>query len=466
MAADDYDVKRLKQVALRLRIARSLQERLSWSADKLHAYRLEELKAFLAYVREHSPWHRERLKALDIDALTFDRFAELPSMTKSDLMENWDAIVTRPGMTLSAAEDHVAMKEADGKPRYFDGDCHVVTSSGTSGLRGVFAYDWDGWATYSASTMQNTRLAMITRRLAEELGRGPRMALVAVDKPTHATGAAHACFSSPNGASIIPFDQPIDDIVRTLNERQPESLVCYGAIIETLIREARAGRLSIPLRMLVANAERVDPAVASEAHEVWDLVLPVLNPWASVETIGTFACPLGKSHLSEDTNIFELVDEHDMPVASGDTSEKIFVTVLYNRLLPLIRYEIPDRFREIEETCACGCPAHRRVDVLGRTEGFYYDDVKVHPALFMARLLEDRRIKRTQVRQTVDGAEIDVVAAEMPDEELLAIGNALSRDLARVGVIDPVVSVTSVDAIRPGKSGKTPSFVPLPKTLS
>lgn len=450
-------------MAERLRIVATLRERLSWPKERQEAFRLTELKAFLAHARKHSPWHRARLQSVDIDALTMDRLADIPPMTKADLMENWDAIVTRPGMTLAAAEDHLAMVAADGKARYFDGDCHVILSSGTSGQRGVYAYDWKGWATYSAGNLRSVRLEKAMKAFAATLGRPPRAAIIAVTKPTHAISALHSCFSRPKASEIISFDLPREALVDRLNDCQPDTLVCYAALVGTLLEEAKSGRLTVPLKVISATGEKIDPAVAAEARKFWDLRLPVLNPWASVETIGAFACERGAGgHLGEDINIFELVDQDDAPVPPGAISDKILVTVLYNRLLPLIRYEIPDKFREIPEPCSCGCPEYRRVDVHGRSEGFRYGDIVVHAAVFDLPLVDDRRINRFQVRQTRRGADVDIVAEGFSPDDLRALGDLISRHLAALGVADPLVNMRAVEALTPGPSGKTPSLVPLP----
>ena len=97
---------------------------------------------------ERSPWHHERLAGVDVAALTADDLSGLPVMTKSDLMDNFDDIVTDRRLTLDVCERHVDALRGD---TYLLDEFHVVASGGSSGQRGVFVYGWDAWATCYSS---------------------------------------------------------------------------------------------------------------------------------------------------------------------------------------------------------------------------------------------------------------------------------------------------------------------------
>jgi hypothetical protein len=56
------------------------------------------------FAKAHSRWHRARLTHVDPDRVTEDSIADIPPMTKHDLMENFDAIVTDPRVTLDVCE--------------------------------------------------------------------------------------------------------------------------------------------------------------------------------------------------------------------------------------------------------------------------------------------------------------------------------------------------------------------------
>jgi phenylacetate-CoA ligase len=102
-AADEAKV-RARHVARFDEIAAELRPRIEWSEHQLREERTRALRSLVATAVERSPWHRGRLSGLDVDALTEADIAHLPTMTKSDLMDNFDAIVTDRRLTLEACE--------------------------------------------------------------------------------------------------------------------------------------------------------------------------------------------------------------------------------------------------------------------------------------------------------------------------------------------------------------------------
>ena len=145
------------------------------------------------------------------------------------------------------------------------------------------------------------------------------------------------------------------------------------------------------------------------------------NAWGMSEGGGVgIPCELARSHLSEDLVIVEPVDEDGLPVAPGERSAKVYLTNLFNRALPLIRYEITDEVTILSEPCPCGS-AHRCVaDIQGRLdEAFVYDGRRVHPHVFRSALARHAGVVEYQVRQTEHGARVTVRCAARVDLERL-----------------------------------------------
>ena len=145
----------------------------------------------------------------------------------------------------------------------------------------------------------------------------------------------------------------------------------------------------------------------------------------------------------------------------GERSAKIFLTNLYNRVMPLIRYEITDEFEVPDGPCSCGSAYVVVKDVHGRADDVfaYASGVTVHPLNFRSVLGKEPAIVEYQVRQTDGGADVDVVARADVDGD--AIRAALEATLSSVGLEAPRVSVRRVDDIDRQGSGKLKRFVPL-----
>ncbi len=70
-------------------------------------------------------------------------------------------------------------------------------------------------------------------------------------------------------------------------------------------------------------------------------------------------------HIMQDTVHIEFVDENNQPVPPNTTG-KILLTDITNYAFPLIRYEIGDEGKYLEEMCSCGRPLPLMDNVRGR----------------------------------------------------------------------------------------------------
>ena len=176
-------------------------------------------------------------------------------------------------------------------------------------------------------------------------------------------------------------------------------------------------------------------------------------------------CDRGGTHISEDQLIVEPVDLAGRPVPPGERSAKVYLTNLYNPVLPLIRYEITDEVTVLPEPCPCGS-AHRRIaDVQGRLDDvFVYQGLRVHPHLFRTALSREAGVVEYQVRQTPAGAAIAVRCAA--PVSLDGLRDRIAAALARAGLDRPQVTVEIVDRLeRPGGPAKLKRFIPLDRGL-
>src|SRR5262245_60548867 len=188
--SQSYETLRQRHIQdMRACIPRAL-DRLSWPAERLKAERNERLRKLVGFAKEHSRWHRARLVRVDAERMTEDSIRAIPAMTKHDLMENFDAIVTDPRVTLDVCEAHLASLRSDA---YLLDRYHVNASGGSSGRRGLAVFDWDAWA---------ESYVMFMRQLIRWRMRDPGSAAkpvvgvaIAAQDPTHASGSLPVTFS-------------------------------------------------------------------------------------------------------------------------------------------------------------------------------------------------------------------------------------------------------------------------------
>lgn len=432
------------------RLSMRYLQRLSWSRERLEDERRRRLRELVAIAQERSPWHRRRLARFDAGTLQEGELSELPVMTKEDVMANFDDIVTDRRLTLSRVESHLAGLGAT--PRYLLERYQTVVSGGSSGVRGVFVYDWRGWAGCYAG---------VFRYFQRDFGGRPiSLAVVAAGSAAHISRAILHTFSDPATIRVlpVPITLPTQQIVAGLNEIQPEALVTYPSGLVELVEAARAGELTITPRCIITAGEPLTAELRLAAESVFDA--SVLNWWVSTEA-GPMGIGCGHGpwmHLSDDLIIVEPVDDEGRAVAPGVRSAKVLLTVLYNDALPLIRYEVSDEVTVLEHACPCGSPHTLVEDVQGRRDdSFSYDRVVVHPHVFRSILGRARGIIEYRVIQTERGARIEI-RGEADHQELR---RQLTDALTVLGVNHPDISITAATGFERQPTGKIKRFIAL-----
>lgn len=437
-------------------LAPEFLSRLRWSREELAAHQRRALRALLTTAVDRSPWHRKRLKNVDVDALDPADLTALPVMTKADLMSDWDEIVTDDRLRLADVDAHLA-DAAD--PGYLFDEYTALASGGSSGRRAVVVYDRDGFALCWLSAF---RRALIDRQTDPELSTGAMaIAWVTAAHPSHLSAAAARTFRNPAIVNIAcPVTWPLERIVAALNHGQPTVLAGYPSALALLAREAATGQLRISPARVLASGEPLLPEIRSAANAAWARL--VLNGWGGTEMgmLGV-TCRSGRMHLAEDVGIVEVVDAAGRAVAAGQCGSRIYVTNLFNHALPTIRYEITDELTVLSDACPCGETTRTIADVQGRQDDiFEYGAATVHPHVFRTAFNRRAAILEYQVRQTERGAEVDVRCIEHLD--VAALVGELQASLGALGLRDAVVTVRQVDRVnRLEHTGKLKRFVPL-----
>ena len=432
-------------------------ERVGWSAERLRKERTARLRELVRVAVERSPWHRARLGDVNLATLNEDTLRELPVMSKQDLMGSFDEIVTDPAVRLVDVNTHIASLDSDA---YFRGELHAVASGGSSGVRGVFVWGWDAWATVQLTALRRSLLDRISD--PELASRPPVAMIIAAENATHFTSAVSETFAT--GAvetHRFRVGAPIDQIVAGLNEVAGDNLATYPSMLARLVGEARSGRLTIEPRRILTMAEPLLPEIRKAAEDTWSA--PVANMWGTSEggvtAIGCFKGP--GMHLTDDLLIIEPVDERGDPVPAGTRSHKIYLTNLFNPLMPLVRYEITDEITLDDEPCACGS-SHRRIqDIQGRNDDMfhYQPNVRVHPQLFRSIFAKHSAISEYQIKQTPTGAEITICATAPVDAGEIA--SEIASALGRSGIHQPFVLIQPAADIPRLATGKLKRFISL-----
>jgi phenylacetate-CoA ligase len=440
-----YRIKRLQDFARGARESRTLLERERWPRERLERFQRERLEELVRYAAARSPFWRERVPSGDFE------LADLPATGKTELTEHFDELVTDPRLKLDALLEHLA--EIDDDALYL-GEYRVMTSSGSSGRKAVFVYDRTGWSGIAAMFLRRSRWTGMTPRLPRL-----RLAMLGGAAPTHMSRrGAQTMRVGIHRVLPLGVTHPLPELVARLNAFKPDHLSVYPSAAALLAEEQLAGRLHIAPEVLVTNSEPLSPALRDRLEEVFG-VRPY-NFYATTEGLFGHDCPEGSLHLFDDMTIVENVDEEGRPVPAGEIGSRLLITNLFNRALPLIRFEVSDLIAVDNEPCPCGRSLLRVRSLEGRAEEVLrLSGVAVHPLQF-AVVTSDPGVREFQVVQEGEALRLRVALRNGAVDAPERLRERVRERLEKLGVARPDVRVETVDALERSAGGKLKMIVP------
>jgi phenylacetate-CoA ligase len=449
---DDADLLRRQQGELQDAYLRGAR-RLRWDADRLATERQRLLRELLVWAAERSPFWRDRLAGRDLATFTEADLPSLPILSRAEMMDEFDRLVTVPGLTRARVNEYHELPDS---ARFLDGEYRAIRTSGATGTEALHVYGWDAFITF---VMQGSRWT--GRR-----GEPPDAVLAQVFScsPQHESGIFHAFSSFESGgppSHCFSGTTPLPALVAALNAAEPkvEALQGWPSIIRELALEARAGRLTLVPTWVSVAGEVCTPPVREAVRAAWGIEPSEF--WGCSEGTYAFPCGVGEGmHIADDLVILEPVDTQGNAVPFGEPADRVLLTNLFNRDQPLIRYDIADAVTLTDEPCPCGC-AHRRItEVRGRMDGvFEYPGGVVVPRRELERtLLAWPGVADFEVGQTGGGVDVSIVVDGSCDGH--GLGGELLNVLARHGVGAPDVNVREVEVPDRLWSGKVRQFAP------
>jgi phenylacetate-CoA ligase len=444
-----YRIKRLQDMARGIRASKELVARERWPRERVERFQQERLEDLTRYAAAHSRFWRERLPA---DGPV--KLADLPVLTKRELMERFDDLVTDPRLRLDDLLRH--LDEIDDDALYL-GEHRVMTSSGSSGRKTVFVYDRAAWSGIAAMFLRRSEWTNTGPRF-------PRLRLAAIGggSPTHMSRrGAQTLDIGLHRLCKLSVTQPVPELVERLNAFQPQALWGYPSIVALLAVEQLAGRLRIDVESVATSSEPLSPTVRDRLERAFG-VRPY-DFYATTEGLFGNECEEHSMHLFDDMCIVENVDEDYRPVPPGEVGSRLLVTNLFNLTQPLIRCEVTDLVTVEPEPCPCGRALMRLRSLEGRAEDVLrLGGVDVHPLQF-ALVTADPDVREFQVVQQGEALRLRVALRDGAAEAPARLRARVGARLEELGVPRPSVEVETVEALERSAGGKLQVVVAGPR---
>jgi phenylacetate-CoA ligase len=330
---------------------------LSLSTSDLRRLQTRKLQSILIHSYNNVPFYHEKFRSAGIypcDLRNLEDLSKVPLTTKSEIQATPLEKMLARGVRLEK--------------------CVESRTSGSTGtpLRLISSKKTDSY-TWS----------MLTRAYLKN-GMRLRDKMVTV-KDLSAHPVTYKSFAEYFGLMkkryISIFDNP-EAQMNFLEKEKPEVIESYPSSL-VVIADAHEGTLDIGPRLIFTTAEFLDKQSRETIKKAFEAEL--FDHYASTE-IGLMSWECKKHfdyHINADNVIMEFVDEHNWPVAIGETGE-IVCTNLNNYEMPLIRYVHGDAGCSIDGSCNCGITLPMMKIIGGRKDDFPQttEGKKLPPTIF------------------------------------------------------------------------------------
>ena len=436
--------------------ARALRKRENWSREQIQGHQDRELARLRRFVSDHSPFYQRFHKGLEDRPLH-----KLPILTKKELMQSWDDIVTDRSLHLQDIQRF--LERVQGLEPYQNSH-YAFATGGTTGVKGVTVYSKKEFLLWFAITSRTTRWV----GMRFPLWARPRMSTVQSLLPWHVAGAAS--FIKLPLVKTLPLDstEPLPQLVRKLNDFQPHVLAGFAGNVHLLAQEQTAGRLRVAPTTVMCTAETLKKEAREDIEKAWGI--KPFEAYGATETAEAASeCQEHRGlHIYEDLVILEVVDEDNRPVPQGTFGRKVLATVLWNYTLPLIRYEISDHLKLSPEACPCGRTFQLIAEIEGREEQVMFlegksgEEVRIEPDLFFDQMVL-LPIDGWQVVQERKGAITFLVLRPHTRFKEAEFLKRMGDEIEKLGAKRPTLKVEVGDELRRTKLGKMITIQALPR---
>lgn len=241
----------------------------------------------------------------------------------------------------------------------FLGKYTVITTSGTTGLRGIFLMDDRAMAVTNALAVSMMNAWLGGGDILRLLTRGGRMAMVIATGGHFATTVAatrmRMSLLGRRKVQVFAVHTPLPEMVGQLNQFRPAIVAAYASMAKLLASEQEAGRLQINPVLISVTAEGLALGEYDRIGKTFQA--KVRNGYAANE------CPFlsygrehGWLHVNTDWVVFEPVDANYQPTPVGHQSHTVLLSNLANQTQPILRYDLGDSILWRPAPCPCGNP--------------------------------------------------------------------------------------------------------------
>lgn len=320
----------------------------------------QKLRKLLQYTWENSAYYRQKYQQAGITRQQLNdlSLSALPAIDKTELMENFDSLITVSDITQEKLRQFDADSAFDRSA--FMGRYHVVHSSGSTGTPCYFLYDEDAWRRMLLGIIRGGLWNMSMPQILRLLASKPKVLYAAATEGRYGGAMAVGDGIDEVGVEQMHLDVnlPLSQWLQRIREFQPNVIIGYPSAIKILAELTQSGELKFQMKRVISCGEPLASNLRSFFEDTFRC--PIINIYGASESLA-----LGVETGVEDGII--LFDDLNIIETAEDG---IYLTCLYNYAQPLIRYRISDHL--VQKTPMPGSPFSRAEILLSRNEDLFW----------------------------------------------------------------------------------------------
>jgi phenylacetate-CoA ligase len=364
------------------------------SRNEFNEYQLFRFREQLRYVKENSPFYRERLKDVNADDIrTLDDLGKIPFTYPADLADE-------PMMFMAVSRTKMARE---------------FTTTGTTGKRKVIGYTTNDLI---------SKIDIIASALKGAGMKGDDVLHImfpAVDAWDPSLMLAGACKVAGYGSSTCSSPD-IREQMEVMKRSRATYIIGLPSFIYrvTMLMGSETDLKRLGIRKMISTSEPLSESMRDKLQKAWGC--NVLDVWGMTEfgLACAIECDERKGlHTDEANLLYEVIDpDTGRRVPDGKLGELV-ITGLTAEATPLIRYRTRDIAAMVSPPCGCGSRFNRKLlKPSGRMDmqfkvGMGY---KIFPLLFDEALFSNRNVIDYQLVITKEGFK-DVLTFEVESKE-------------------------------------------------
>ena len=296
------------------------KKHLKLKKEEVQQLQKDKFTNLVQYAYANSPYYKKLIDERKID-IENPQVSDFPVISKNTILENFDQFVTDPEITLSKVQEYLSQPFSD--KTLFLNKYTAVNTSGSSGTIGYYLYSQEELANgISYSTIANgLRIQQKYAFIGATKGRFAGISMIE---------SARKLPIVYKDILTLDINSPLQEIIDKLNDFQPTVLSGYASVLPILAKAQSEGKLKISPQIIDTSAEALTEMGAKLVKAVFQV--PIINVDACSEHL---IVGIGKEeyegmYLMEDNFIFEFREKTTL------------VTNLFNKTMPMIRYEMND----------------------------------------------------------------------------------------------------------------------------